>query len=145
MTLTERIVATVEKPAEAGRRGGAGDYITANVGVRSSTVHPRRPEGARLLRELLTGADVFYANRRPGYLSSIGFSAEEAAAVSDLDYARSVAGTGEEHAYPDPETFTADTPLGAYQGVTDQVRMSETPGPYRHILVPRGASRPAWL
>jgi crotonobetainyl-CoA:carnitine CoA-transferase CaiB-like acyl-CoA transferase len=112
MTLTERIVATVEKPAEAGRRGGAGDYITANVGVRSSTVHPRRPEGARLLRELLTGADVFYANRRPGYLSSIGFSAEEAAAVSDLDYARSVAGTGEEHPYPDPETFTADTPPG---------------------------------
>jgi crotonobetainyl-CoA:carnitine CoA-transferase CaiB-like acyl-CoA transferase len=217
-------------------------YITANVGVRSSTVHPRRPEGARLLRELLAGADVFYANRRPGYLSSIGFSAEEAAAVRpgivhatntlngergpwkdrvgfdqtagsltgmahleggggeprlspilvvndyivswlttagvvaalrrraveggswkvhvsltrvalwilelgvfDLDYARSVAGTGEEHAYLDPETFTADTPLGAYQGVTDQVRMSETPGRYRHILVPRGASRPAWL
>jgi hypothetical protein len=47
MTLTERIAATVEKPAEAGRRGGAGD--------------------------------------------------------------------------------------------------SETPGRYRHILVPRGASRPAWL
>lgn len=204
-------------------------------------MNPRRPEGARLLRELLAEADVFYADRRPGYLGSIGFDAEEAAAVRpgivhatntlngergpwkdrvgfdrtagsltgmthleggggeprlspilvvndhivswltaagviaalqrraveggswkvhvsltrvalwilelgifDLDYARSLAGTGDEHAYLAPETFTADTPLGAYQGVSDQVRMSETPGRYRHILVPRGASRPAW-
>lgn len=56
MTLTERIAATVEKPAEAGRRGGAGDYITANIGVRSSTVHPRRPEGARTPRSARTRA-----------------------------------------------------------------------------------------
>jgi crotonobetainyl-CoA:carnitine CoA-transferase CaiB-like acyl-CoA transferase len=220
--------------------------VTANVGVRSATVHPARGDGPRIVRELLAGADVFYANRRPGYLPSIGLSAEDAAAarpgivyatntlhgergpwrdrvgfdqtagaltgmfdleaggvspevaprlspilvvndyivswltaagvvaalrrravaggswrvhvsltrvalwilelgVFDLDYARSVAGTGEEHAYLDPETFTADTPLGLYQGVTDQVRMSGTPGRYRTVLVPRGSSRPAWL
>ena len=221
-------------------------YVTANVGVRSATVHPARGDGPRVVRELLAGADVFYANRRPGYLPSIGLSAEDAAAarpgivyatntlhgergpwrdrvgfdqtagaltgmfdleaggispeveprlspilvvndyivswltaagivaalrrraveggswkvhvsltrvalwilelgVFDLGYARSVAGTGEEHAYLDPETFTADTPLGLYQGVTDQVRMSGTPGRYRTVLVPRGSSRPAWL
>jgi crotonobetainyl-CoA:carnitine CoA-transferase CaiB-like acyl-CoA transferase len=217
-------------------------YATANVGVRSATVDPRSPAGNELLRGLLAGADVFYANRRPGYLASIGFTAEEAAAVRpgivhatatlhgpdgpwadrigfdqsagtlvgmmtleggdgpprlspilvvndyivswllatgiaaalrrraveggswavevslvraalwmlelgvfDLDYARSVAGTGTEHAYLDPETFTAETALGDYQGVTDQVRMSATPGEYRVVLVPRGSSRPEWL
>jgi crotonobetainyl-CoA:carnitine CoA-transferase CaiB-like acyl-CoA transferase len=212
-------------------------YTTANVGVRSATVRPTDP----VVRELLAGADVFYANRRPGYLASIGLSAEEAAAVRpgivhatnslngergpwkdrvgfdqtagaltgmadleggggeprlspilvvndyivswltaagivaalrrraveggswrvhvsltrvamwildlgvfDLDYATRVAGTGEEHAYLDPETFTADTPLGRYQGVTDQVRMSLTPGRYDPVLVPRGSGTPAW-
>jgi hypothetical protein len=29
--------------------------------------------------------------------------------------------------------------------VTDQVRMSETPGDYRFPLVPRGANQPQWL
>ena len=65
--------------------------------------------------------------------------------VFDKDYARSVAGTGERHAYLDPETFAAETPLGHYQGVTDQVRMSETPGSFSTILVPRGSGRPEWL
>lgn len=217
-------------------------YVTANVGVRSSTVDPRRGDGPQLVRRLLADADVFYANRRPGYLERIGLSPEQAAEVRpgivhvtasfagrtgpwagrvgfdqsagavvgmmglegdgetpqlppilvvndyivswllalgaaqalvrrateggsyrvhvsltraalwilgmgvfDRDYAHEVAGTGEEHAYLDPETFTADTPLGHYQGVTDQVRMTETPGAYRHVLVPRGSSRPEWL
>ncbi|BBG02268.1 MULTISPECIES: CoA transferase [Pseudonocardia] len=217
-------------------------YISANVGVRSCTVDPRTSGGRSLLRGLLAGADVFHANRRPGYLESIGLSAEEAAAVRpgivhatttlhgphgpwadrigfdqsagtlvgmmtleggggrprlspilvvndyivswlaaagicaalrrrateggswavevslvraalwmlelgvfDLGYAREIAGTGTEHAYPDPETFTASTPLGHYQGVTDQVRMTATPGGYRTVLVPRGSSRPGWL
>ena len=217
-------------------------YVTANVGVRSATVDPRTAPGRARLHGLLAGADVFYANRRPGYLDSIGFSAQEAASVQpgivhatnslhgtagpwtdrvgfdqsagtlvgmmaleggdgpprlspilvvndyivswltaagiaaalrrraveggswavevslvraalwmlelgvfDLGYAREVAGTGEQHAYLDPETFTAQTPLGHYQGVTDQVRMSATPGEYRPVLVPRGSSRPEWL
>ncbi|MEH6373221.1 CoA transferase [Streptomyces sp. KLMMK] len=65
--------------------------------------------------------------------------------VFDKAYATAIAGTGEEHAYPAPETFTAQTPLGHYQGVTEQVRMSETPSAYRQVLLPRGACRPEWL
>ncbi|PRW63267.1 CoA transferase [Actinopolyspora mortivallis] len=216
-------------------------YATANVGVRSATVDPRSPEGACRLRELLSEADVFYANRRPGYLHEIGFDADQAAAVRpgivhatttlngptgpwaervgfdqtagslvgmmhlegdgqrpalppimvvndyivswllaagvgralarraveggsyrvhvsltraalwilslgivDRDYAGRVAGTGTRHAYLDPETFTDETPLGTYQGVTDQVHMSATPGQYPFTLVPRGSCRPEW-
>ncbi len=216
-------------------------YVTANVGTRSAIVNPYSDEGARKIRELLGTADVFYANRRPGYLAKIGLSAEQAAetrpgivyataslngehgpwagrigfdqtagsltgmmhlegdgetpalppilvvndyivswlmaagivealarratdggsyrvhvsltraalwilsmGVFDKAYALDTAGRGEAHAYLDPETFTADTPLGHYQGVTDQVRMSATPGRYRTVLVPRGSSRPEW-
>ncbi|MBQ6641973.1 MAG: CoA transferase [Saccharopolyspora sp.] len=217
-------------------------YITANVGARSAVIDPYGEDGSRRIRSLLADADVFYANRRPGYLSDIGLSAEEAAGarpgiihatttlngesgpwagrvgfdqtagsltgmmhlegdgstpalppilvvndyivswlmtagvvealsrrateggsyrvhvsltraalwilsmgVFDKDYATATANSDAQHAYLDPETFTAETPLGHYQGVTDQVRMSETPGRYRTVLVPRGSSRPEWL
>jgi len=217
-------------------------YATANVGVRSTLVDPRTLDGAERIRRLLGGADVFYANRRPGYLEEIGLSADEASAIRpgiiyatvslngltgpwahrigfdqsagclagimnlegdengpalpvikvvndyitawllstgivealtrravmggsyrvhvsltraalwlislglfEKSYATAVAGTDGAHAYLDPEVFIADTPMGRYQGVTDQVRMSQTPGYYRDILVPQGSSQPKWL
>jgi crotonobetainyl-CoA:carnitine CoA-transferase CaiB-like acyl-CoA transferase len=217
-------------------------YYTANVGVRSCLVDPSSPAGAQQVRELLANTDVFYANRRPGYLEEIGLSPEQAAAIRpgvihttvslygtegpwanrvgfdqsagcvtgmmtlegspdqpqlspiavvndylvswlattgiveallrrateggsyrvhvsltrvalwilslgtfDEEYANATAGTGEEHAYLAPDTFTAETPCGPYQGVTDQVEMSDTPGEYRTVLVPRGSSKAEWL
>jgi crotonobetainyl-CoA:carnitine CoA-transferase CaiB-like acyl-CoA transferase len=62
----------------------------------------------------------------------------------DREWAHATAGSGDEHRYLDPETFTADTGLGAYQGVTDQVAMSVTPGRYDPVLVARGASAREW-
>jgi crotonobetainyl-CoA:carnitine CoA-transferase CaiB-like acyl-CoA transferase len=217
-------------------------YLTANVGVRSATIDPYTPAGRQLIHALLAESDVFYANRRPGYLGSVGLSAEQAAAIRpgivhataslnglagpwagrvgfdqsagslvgmmllegggaepalppilvvndyiaswlltagivaallrrasvggsyrvhlsltraalwilslgvfDRQYALATAGTGRDHAYLDPELFTARTPLGHYQGVTEQVRMSVTPGSYHPVLVPRGSSAPEWL
>ncbi|QMU71071.1 CoA transferase [Streptacidiphilus sp. P02-A3a] len=217
-------------------------YISANVGMRSALLDPTGTVEAGRLRGLLGGADVFFANRRPGYLDRIGLSAEQAAAVRpgivhatvslngetgpwadrlgfdqtagcltgmmllegadglpglpptmvvndyitawlltagivralvrrateggsyrvhvsltraalwiislglfDQGFAHKVAGTGGDHAYLDPETFTARTPLGRYQGVTEQVRMSRTPGHYRQVLLPRGSSPAEWL
>lgn len=216
-------------------------YCSANVGVRSARLNPFAGSGPERLSALLAGADVFFANRRPGYLDRLGLSAPEAARVRpgiihatatlngpsgpwagwlgfdqtagslvgmmnleggaggpalppilvvndyivswllaagvvealrrraehggsyrvhvsltraalwilrlgvfDRGYAHATAGSGERHAYLDPEVFTADTPLGRYQGVTEQIRMSETPGRYRPVLVPRGSSRPEW-
>ncbi|MFF1695175.1 CoA transferase [Streptomyces sp. NPDC058257] len=227
-------------------------YNSANVGVRSTTIDPYGPQGQARIHQLLRDADLFYANRRPGYLEKIGLSAEQAAAIRpgiihvslslagesgpwahrvgfdqtagalsgimlmegedgvtagptstpglpyisvvndyvlswlattgalaalmrratdggsyrvtlsltriaawilslgvfDRAYARNTAlapDPGSPHTYLDPDTFTADTPCGHYQGVTDQVIMSRTPGRFRDILVPRGSGAPVWL
>ena len=217
-------------------------YHSAQVGVRSATVDPRSPEGHEKIKQLLRGADIFYANRQPGYLESIGFSAEQCAQIKpgiihvtitlhgragpwanrlgfdqtagcvsgttilegsesapklpcisvvndyivswlcaagaaaalirraeeggsyrvhvsltrvalwltslglfEKEYAYAIAGSGGKHAYLDPATFQADTALGLYQGVTDQVKMSVTPGSYRIVMIPRGSCRPEWL
>jgi crotonobetainyl-CoA:carnitine CoA-transferase CaiB-like acyl-CoA transferase len=65
--------------------------------------------------------------------------------VFDKAYAQATAGSAEEHRYVVPDLFTAETPLGTYQGLTDQVVMSRTPGSFRTVLVPRGSSKPEWL
>src|SRR5262247_2829234 len=65
--------------------------------------------------------------------------------VFDKAYAQTTAGSSDEHADIAPDLFTAETPLGTYQGMTDQVVMSRTPGSFRTVLAPRGSSRPEWL
>jgi crotonobetainyl-CoA:carnitine CoA-transferase CaiB-like acyl-CoA transferase len=216
-------------------------YYTANVGMRSSTLDIAEPGGIARFKLLVAGADVFFANRRPGYLEKYGLTAPELAEIRpglihvdmslygwsgpwagrtgfdqnaggvtgvfaregtperpklteifvvndyamswiasvavaaalkrraveggsyririslarlslwllhmgifDKGYAASVAGRPGEHEYRAPELFEAETACGFYQGVTDQVKMSRTPGSYRIPLVPRGASRPEW-
>jgi crotonobetainyl-CoA:carnitine CoA-transferase CaiB-like acyl-CoA transferase len=216
-------------------------YYTANVGMRSSTLDIAERSGMTRFKSLLARADVFFANRRPGYLGKYGLTAQELAEIRpglihvdmslygwsgpwagrtgfdqnaggvtgvfaregtperpklteifvvndyamswlasvavaaalkrraveggsyririslarlslwllhmgifDKAYATSVAGRPGEHEYRAPELFEAETACGFYQGVTDQVKMSRTPGFYRIPLVPRGASRPEW-
>jgi crotonobetainyl-CoA:carnitine CoA-transferase CaiB-like acyl-CoA transferase len=65
--------------------------------------------------------------------------------IFDKAYAQATAGSSDEHAYVAPDLFTAETPMGTYQGLTDQVVMSRTPGSFRTVLVPRGSSKPEWL
>ena len=65
--------------------------------------------------------------------------------IFDKSYANEVAGRTDDHAYTDPDLFEAETPCGHYQGVTDQVVMSGTPGSFAVPLVPRGASKAEWL
>jgi len=65
--------------------------------------------------------------------------------IFDKAYAQETAGSADEHAIVAPDLFTAETPLGTYQGLTDQVVMSRTPGAFRTVLVPRGSSKPEWL
>jgi crotonobetainyl-CoA:carnitine CoA-transferase CaiB-like acyl-CoA transferase len=65
--------------------------------------------------------------------------------IFDKAYAQETAGSSDEHAYVAPDLFTAETPLGTYQGITDQVVLSRTPGSFRTVLVPQGSSKPEWL
>ncbi len=65
--------------------------------------------------------------------------------IFDKAYAKATAGSTEEHSHVAPDLFTAETPLGTYQGMTDQVLMSRTPGSFNTVLVPRGSSKPEWL
>jgi hypothetical protein len=64
--------------------------------------------------------------------------------IFDKAYARATAGSTEEHSYVAPDLFTAETALGTYQGMTDQVVMSRTPGSFSTVLVPRGSCKPEW-
>ena len=65
--------------------------------------------------------------------------------IFDKEYARATAGSSDEHRNIAPDMFIAETPLGTYQGMTDQVVLSRTAGSFRTVLVPRGSSKPEWL
>jgi crotonobetainyl-CoA:carnitine CoA-transferase CaiB-like acyl-CoA transferase len=217
-------------------------YFTSSVGMRSCILDLKRNDADAKLRELIAGADIFFANRRPGYLNQFRLTAEDLAQLRpgiihvnmslygptgpwagrtgfdqnaggvsgvlsiegsfenpalpeifvvndyamswiacmavaatlkrraleggsyrielslarlsawllhlghfDKAYAKAIGGTEGDHAYLSPELFEADTPCGRYQGVTDQVEMSDTPGFYQTPLAPRGSSQPVWL
>src|SRR5262249_30358477 len=65
--------------------------------------------------------------------------------IFDKAYAQATADSTDEHRHIEPDLFTAETPCGTYQGMTDQVVLSRTPGSIRTVLVPRGSSKPEWL
>jgi crotonobetainyl-CoA:carnitine CoA-transferase CaiB-like acyl-CoA transferase len=65
--------------------------------------------------------------------------------IFDKAYAQATAGSTAEHSSVAPDLFTAETALGTYQGMTDQVTMSRTAGSFRTVLTPRGSSKPEWL
>jgi crotonobetainyl-CoA:carnitine CoA-transferase CaiB-like acyl-CoA transferase len=108
------------------------DYIVgwlASVGIMSALRRRAIEGGSYRVVISLTGVTL--------WLLSLG--------IFDKKYAQTTAGSSDEHTYVPPDLFTADTPLGLYQGFTEQVVMSRTPGSFRTILVPRGSSKPEWL
>jgi crotonobetainyl-CoA:carnitine CoA-transferase CaiB-like acyl-CoA transferase len=65
--------------------------------------------------------------------------------IFDKAYAQTTAGSSEEHTNVAPDVFTAETPLGTYQGLDEQAYLSKSPGSYRTVIVPRGSNKPEWL
>jgi len=65
--------------------------------------------------------------------------------IFDKSFAQKTAGSSDEHRQVAPDLFTAETPMGTYQGMTDNVVLSRTPGSFLTVLEPRGSSKPEWL
>ncbi len=65
--------------------------------------------------------------------------------IFDRDYAKAIAGSSDEHIYPDPDQFSVQTPMGLYVGVKEMVEMSKTPGDYRFPLNPIGSGPLSWI
>ncbi len=63
--------------------------------------------------------------------------------IFDKAYAQATAASTDEHRYADPDLFTAETP---YQGMTEQVVLSRTPGvPHRSCPARREQTRLACI
>jgi crotonobetainyl-CoA:carnitine CoA-transferase CaiB-like acyl-CoA transferase len=108
------------------------DYIVgwfASVGIMSALRRRAVEGGSYRIVVSLTGVTL--------WLLSLG--------IFDKKYAQTTAGSSDEHTYVAPDLFTAETPLGLYQGMTEQMVMSKMPGSFRTVLVPRGSSKPEWL
>ncbi len=216
-------------------------YYSADVGMRSCRIDYKTEKGQQQVKNLLKDADIFFANRRPKLMESVGLTAADcmkirpgiiycntsfagdagpwrdrvgydqvagcvtgmammegtpeeprlpvinvvndflvswlAAAgvmealtrrareggsyrvqvslcrvslwlmsmgIFDDDFVKQNYGRGI-HKELDPDLFYAKTPLGYYQGYTDQVKMSVLKEEYNPVLVPRGANAPVWL
>jgi crotonobetainyl-CoA:carnitine CoA-transferase CaiB-like acyl-CoA transferase len=65
--------------------------------------------------------------------------------IFDRAFAHATAGSSEEHTNVAPDLFRAETPLGTYQGLDEQVYLSKSPGSFRTVIVPRGSNKPEWL
>ncbi|RWR02631.1 carnitine dehydratase [[Pantoea] beijingensis] len=63
--------------------------------------------------------------------------------IFDQKYAYDTANSDAEHAYVDPDFIIAQTPMGLYKGVGEQVEMT-TMGTYKYLLNPLGSSFPEW-
>jgi crotonobetainyl-CoA:carnitine CoA-transferase CaiB-like acyl-CoA transferase len=57
------------------------NYYTANVGMRSSIMDIDRLDDMARFKALLRGADVFFANRRPGFIERLGLSTDDVAVL----------------------------------------------------------------
>jgi hypothetical protein len=53
------------------------NYYTANIGMRSSIMDIGSPDEMARFKALLREADVFFANRRPGFIERMGLSTDE--------------------------------------------------------------------
>jgi CoA-transferase family III len=65
--------------------------------------------------------------------------------IFDKDYMTRTKGSTDEHKFVDPDLFTAETPMGSYQGLGEQVYMMRTPGRFHTVVTPKGSAKAAWL
>jgi crotonobetainyl-CoA:carnitine CoA-transferase CaiB-like acyl-CoA transferase len=104
------------------------DYLVswlASIGIMSALLRRATEGGSYRVHVSLTRVSL--------WILSLG--------VFDPKYVEETANKKEGHEEIKPEMFTAETPVGTYEGYTDQVQMSETPEHYDTVLVPRGLTK----
>jgi crotonobetainyl-CoA:carnitine CoA-transferase CaiB-like acyl-CoA transferase len=105
-------------------------YCSANVGTRSVVLDVKREPDSAKVRELLAGADVFYANRRAGYLEKLGLGAQQAAALRPGIVHVTISTHGEGGPWGSRPGFDqvagAVTGMMAFEGTLEQPRLPPT-------------------
>ncbi len=89
--------------------------VSTNLGKRSIALDLKSEEGKEAVRKLITGADVFIENFRPGVTDRLGFSYEEVAKLSPKAIYLSISGFG--NAGPLRERPAMDPVLQAFCGL----------------------------
>jgi len=78
------------------KNGVTGLYALHNRGKKSIVLNLKEDEGASLLRELISTADVLIQNFRPGAMDRLGFGYDDAARINPNLVYVSIAGFGED-------------------------------------------------
>ena len=111
-----------------GRRSGTltAPFVNNNRSKRSVAVDLKRPEGIEVVKRLLSGADVFVQNFRPGVVARLGLGEEVARALNPRLVYVSISGFGDKgplaHKPAYDPIFQAASGLASVQGASDTAR-----------------------
>src|SRR5262249_19374342 len=83
--------------AAANRRAGfSASFLNNNRNKRSITLDLKRPDGLRVLERLISGADVFVQNFRPGVIARMGLGEDVVRAIAPNIIYVSISGFGDQ-------------------------------------------------
>ena len=111
-----------------GRRSGTltAPFVNNNRSKRSVAVDLKRPEGIEVVKRLLSGADVFVQNFRPGVVARLGLGQEVARGLNPRLVYVSISGFGDKgplaHKPAYDPIFQAASGLASVQGASDTAR-----------------------
>ena len=111
-----------------GRRSGTltAPFVNNNRSKRSVAVDLKRPEGIEVVKRLLSGADVFVQNFRPGVVARLGLGEELVRGLNPRLVYVSISGFGDKgplaHKPAYDPIFQAASGLASVQGASDTAR-----------------------
>ena len=111
-----------------GRRSGTltAPFVNNNRSKRSVAVDLKRPEGIEVVKRLLSGADVFVQNFRPGVVARLGLGEELVRGLNPRLVYVSISGFGDKgplaHKPAYDPIFQAASGLASVQGASDSAR-----------------------
>ncbi len=95
----EALSGDLVRGAGPNRSGITSTFISSNRSKRSIALDLKKPAGARVLKDLLRGADVFVQNFRPGTIERMGFDETTVRELSSNIIYVSISGFGERGPY----------------------------------------------